>query len=193
MPATELMPNIDNYFVGTGVVKWMANGGETMIEVGNVSKWEYTTTATRLKHYSSMAGTRVKDDDVVIQVDAALSLTMDEFTSNNLGMALLGSVTIPSSGGTAGDGNPSLIDLGTNPQITGWFRLIGKNDIGPMVQMDLPSVSITPQGALSLINASAWGEITLTAEVNANPETGSLGQLAWGISEEITYNGQPPS
>src|SRR5882672_6981172 len=90
MPVSDLSPNVENYFVGAGIVKWQALGDLTFRDVGNVSRFEFTSTVTRLKHYSSRTGTRFKDRDVVTQVDAQVALTMEEFTASNLAMALLG-------------------------------------------------------------------------------------------------------
>lgn len=174
MPATlgvtDLSPNVENYFVGAGIAKWKGILDLAYRDVGNVSKFEFTSNVTRLKHYSSRTGTRFKDRDVVTQLDATVALSMEELTAANLALALLGDVS--------GSG-PIMIDILTNANIQGAFRLIGTNDVGAKVQVDLPSCLITPSGAIGLINAGTWGEIQLVAEVNGNIATGSFGRLAW--------------
>lgn len=178
MPVTNLSPNVDNYFVGAGIVKWKGTDDTDYRDVGNVSKFEFTSNVTRLKHYSSRTGTRFKDRDVVTQVDAQVAITMEELTASNLALALLGAES---------GGGPVMIDILTETEKTGAFRLVGTNDVGAKVQMDLPSVIITPSGAIGLINAGTWGEIQLTAEVNGDVNTGSFGRLAWNITDEIAY------
>lgn len=174
MPATpgvtDLSPNVENYFVGAGILKWRDKAEINYRDVGNVSKFEFTSNVTRLKHYSSRTGTRFKDRDVVTQLDATVALSMEELTASNLALALLGDIT---------PGSPTMIDILTRSNIEGAFRLIGTNDVGAKVQIDLPSCLITPSGAIGLINAGTWGEIQMVAEVNGNINTGSFGRLAW--------------
>lgn len=178
MPATDLSPNVDNYFVGAGIVKWKGVGDSDYRDVGNVSKFEFTSNVTRLKHYSSRRGVRIKDRDVVTQVDAQVAMSMEELTAKNLALALLG---------TQSGSSPIMIDILSHTEIEGAFRLVGTNDIGAKVQVDLPSCLITPTGAIGLINQGTWGEIQLLAEVNGNGDTGSFGRLAWGITSEVAY------
>jgi len=174
MPYTELSPNVDNYFVGSGIIKIRQISPVDEVDyrdVGNVSKFEFTSNVTRLKHYSSRVGTRFKDKDVVTQVDATLAMVMDEITAANLQYMLLSTNT-----GTS----PVMMDILTQPNLEVAVRMIGTNDVGAKVQVDLPSVLLTPNGALGLINNATWGEIPLTAEVNGDATTGSFGRVAVG-------------
>ena len=172
MPATDISPNVDNYFVGAGIVSWSPTGPTgPYIDIGNVSKFEFSVIATRLKHYSSRTGIRRKDADVVTQMDATVAITMDEVTAHNLSLHLLS--TDP------GGASPIMLNIGDTPEINGALRLVGTNDIGANVQVDLPSVLIAPTGAIGLINNGAWGEIVLQAEINADVTTGVFGRVAW--------------
>lgn len=176
MPYTELSPNVDNYFVGSGILKIRVRKPSdegSYRDVGNCSKFEFTSNVTRLKHYSSRVGTRFKDKDVVTQVDATVAVVLDEITGANLRMMLLGDLT--------GSG-PVMVDILTSPDIEVAMRLIGTNDVGAKVQVDIPSVLLTPNGALGFINNGAWGEIPLNADVNGDATTGSFGRVAVGTS-----------
>lgn len=179
MPITDISPDVDNYFVGAGILKWKGPNDVVYADMGNCSKFEFTITATRLKHFSSRSGIRRKDRDVVTQVDAMVALTLDELTAKNLGLAML--ATDP------GGAVPIMLNIGDTPDIVGAFRLVGTNDIGAKVQVDLPSVLVAPQGALGLINAGTWGEIQLQGEINADLTTGNFGRLAWDITDEVAY------
>jgi hypothetical protein len=170
MAVSELSPQVDNYFIGAGIVKWKGILDADYRDVGNVSKFEFTSTVTRLAHYSSRVGTRFEDKNVVTQVAAKVALTMEEFTAKNLTLALLGEENA---------GSPITIDILTNANIQGAFRLIGSNDVGAKCQIDLPSCTLSPTGALGFINAGTWGEIALEADVYGDPVTGSFGRLAW--------------
>jgi hypothetical protein len=174
MPATpgvtDISPNVENYYVGAGICKWKGEDDSTYRDVGNVSEFAFTSTVTRLKHYSSRTGTRFKDRDVVTQLDASVAIKMDEITAANLALAVLG---------TASGSSPIMIEVLTQANKKGAFRLIGTNDIGAKIQIDLPSCLITPSGAIGLINAGTWGELSLTAEVNGDINTGSFGRYAW--------------
>jgi len=186
MPYTELSPNVDNYIVGAGILK-MRMIAPTLDadyrDVGNASKFEFTSTVTRLKHYSSRVGTRFKDKDVATQVDATVALVLDEVTGANLQYMLLAD--------KSGAG-PVMLDLLTQPNMTVALRLIGTNDVGAKCQVDLPSVLLTPNGALGFINNGAWGEIPLTADVNGNEATGSFGRVAVGTDGTELTDYPPP-
>jgi hypothetical protein len=167
----DLSPDTDHYYVGAGIVKWKGEGDGDYRDVGNVSKFEFTSIVTRLKHYSSRTGTRFKDADVVTQLDATVAMTMDELTASNLALMVLAD---------ASGSGPIMLTMLTAANKKGAFRFIGTNDIGTKMQIDLPSVLITPSGAIGLINAGTWGELALVAEVNGDIVTGSFGRLAWG-------------
>lgn len=179
MPATDLSPNVDNYFVGAGIVSWAPIATPTVYrDVGNVSKFEFTSAVTRLKHYSSRHGTQFKDADVVTRVDATAMITMEELTASNLAMHLLSDETNP-------DVLPVMLNILNTPEMKGALRLLGTNDVGAAIQLDLPNCLITPSGAVGLINAGTWAEIQLTVEVNGDINTGIFGRLAWGITKGV--------
>jgi hypothetical protein len=182
MPASGLDVELINLTTGLPVNATSNNTNEAVVidntfrDLGNVSRFEFSSAVTRLKHYSSRVGTRFKDRDVVTQVDATVALTMEELTASNLAMALLGDET-----GSA----PTDISILTKTTFEGALRMVGTNDVGAKVQVDLPSCLITPSGALGFINQGTWGEIQLTCEVNGDAVTGSFGTLAWNITNEI--------
>jgi hypothetical protein len=173
MPITNISPDIDHYIIAQGIVSIKAEGDSDYVLCGNVSEFAYTLTATRLKHKSSMAGTRFTDADVVTDIDSTVALKMDEATARNMSFALL--ATTEAEGGSS----PILIDIGSQRQIKAAIRLIGTNDVGAKSQIDLPSCRIAPTGALALIGTGTWGEINLQAEVLGDVLTGIFGRYAW--------------
>jgi hypothetical protein len=89
-------PLVDMYYIGKGVVSIQLEGESTYRDVGNVPVFEFTPDITTLPHYSSRYGVRSKDLEVITEKNAEINITLDEFTYENLMLALLGDpVVIP--------------------------------------------------------------------------------------------------
>jgi hypothetical protein len=84
-PDGQTSPAIANYYDGKGIVT--INGRDC----GNVSKFELHVQVKRVDHFSSRFGTKVKDFTFVQEKEAKVTLTLDEFTFDNLLLVLLGS------------------------------------------------------------------------------------------------------
>src|SRR5215831_13097245 len=94
----EHSPNVGNYVVGRGIayiklVPPSLNPDAAYVDCGNVTEFTFQVKPTRLEHYSSRIGVRKKDLVVVTEVAATLTVTLEEFTARNLGMAILGNRT----------------------------------------------------------------------------------------------------
>lgn len=92
---TATSPDIGNYYVGTGVVTWTPEPSTavptpTARDVGNVNEFEFTQEVELLDHWNRRGGTRFKDFRPVVQSSATVRLVMDEFTSENLKLAMMG-------------------------------------------------------------------------------------------------------
>lgn len=148
------MASVLNYQIGKGIV---SIGG---VDVGNVSKFEFMPVIKTLPHYTSRAGISQKDLEVVTTAEAKLSLTMDEITLTNLQIAVLG---------TAGN----ILDaLWVNVVI----GIVGTNTVGLKFQWTFPLSRVYPAKAISLIG-DKWNEITVEAEVFADPNSQSFGTI----------------
>jgi hypothetical protein len=176
MAVSDLSPNVDNYYIGKGIVKWKADGDPDFRDVGNAPLFEVTISVTKLDHFSSRQGIRFKDRSIVTEVNATVKMTLEEITSDNLLLALLGDKNA---------GPPIVIDIGTNTELTGALRFIGTNDVGMRMQIDLPSVLITPDTAISPIS-DGWGSIGVAGDINADLVTGSFGTVTTNITDEVT-------
>ncbi len=87
-------PDIGNYYVGTGVVTWTpepttAVPTPTARDVGNVNVFEFTQEAELLDHWNHRGGVRYKDFRPVVQQSATVRLEMDEWTAENLRLAMM--------------------------------------------------------------------------------------------------------
>lgn len=151
-------PNVDNYYVGKGIVYVKLPGDADYVDVGNVTAMEFTPEVEKLDHFSSRTGIKQKDKSVVIQVSATLKITMEEWTARNLALTLLGDVV--ESGGIVS------IDILTNNSQDAQVKFVGANATGPQWTFEFPSVSFTPSGTLNPIS-DEWGALEVTGDVTA--------------------------
>jgi hypothetical protein len=161
MPAAS----ISNYYIGTGVVTWTPLGSNTPVDLGNCPKFEFDPKNQAIAHYSSRLGRKFKDDHRIVAMEPSITLTLDEWTQENLALALVGSQ----------NGNQvNLMDLA---DIRGQLVFTGANSVGPKKKITLPLVVLIPAGKMELINAGQYGEIEITGEVLGDPTTGSFGNI----------------
>jgi hypothetical protein len=154
--------SVDNYFIGKGIVSFTPNGGSKR-DLGNAPTLELTPNIEKLDHFSSRSGVRVKDRSIVLEKSMTVRLVLEEWTQENLLLALLGDVD---SGGD--------IDIFATNAIDGTLELVGTNEIGKQFTLTC-KVSFIPSGTLGFIT-DEWGQIELTGEVLL--DNGSFGKLA---------------
>jgi hypothetical protein len=243
MPAaTDLSPNVGNYYLGKGIVYWLGQGETAWRDLGNCTIFEFTPSVTKLDHFSSRSGVRQKDLSVVTEQIATVHVTMEEFSAANMALAMMGTEdplfslvttgTVAATGiisdiasmagieegrlyNIAGPGippgasfeapaeginqvqldalpnnaaptvgtavaltisSPLAVDIFSLPEVDGSLRFVGTNDVGPQCTMDLPVVSLSPTGNVSMI-ADAWGTLEFVGDVTA--PNGSFGTLYW--------------
>jgi hypothetical protein len=149
-------PNVENYYVGKGVVFIKFDGDVDYVDVGNVTELEFTPNLEKLDHFSSREGVRTKDRSIVIEKSAELKMVMEEYTARNLSMLLLGEITDVSGAIT--------IDIFSTNVKTAAVRFVGANEIGPQWTLDFPRVDFAPSGSMNPIS-DEWGTIEVTGEV----------------------------
>jgi len=118
------MASIDNYTVGKGLVSFKKTGDAVFADMGNCTEFEFTPEVEKLDHFSSRSGVRFKDRSVVIQKSGTLRLVLDEWTVDNLKMAVLGSSAVVS--------DAEVIQIFDQSSVSGAIKFTGTNDIGPM-------------------------------------------------------------
>lgn len=161
-------PNVDNYYVGKGIVKIKLPGDVAAVDVGNVPEFEFSATIERLDHFSSRAGIRSKDKSIVLEKGGTLRLVLEEFTARNLALALLGSVD-------ANDPSDVQIDILSENAILCQVEFQGTNDVGPKWNFVFPRVEFVPSAELGLIQEDDWGQIEIEGEVLYDDNTQSFG------------------
>ncbi len=160
MPAIELQsPNINNYFIGKGVLEFQRDGDAEYRDMGNATTVEFTPDLETLDHFSSRAGVKTKDRTVVISKSGTLHIVLEEWTPANMAIALLGEQ------GVDGNGNIAIDIFATNA-VSGKLRFRGTNEVGPKYQVELNRVDFIPSAALGFLS-DEWGAIDLTANTVA--------------------------
>ncbi len=167
-------PSTDNYYVGKGKISFKEVGAAEFRDLGNISSLETTPEVTTLEHFSSRAGVKVKDKEVVTEKKLTVTMVMDEWTADNLAMALMGEID------TDTEGN-QVIDIFSRNAVEGELKYEGANEIGPQMDIHLNRVVFKPGKALNPIS-DEWGNIEIEGEALAN-ELGKFG--AWTVREVV--------
>jgi hypothetical protein len=100
-------------------------------------------------------------------------MVMDEWTADNLAMALMGEID------TDTEGN-QVIDIFSRNAIEGELKYEGANEIGPQMDIHLNRVVFKPGKALNPIS-DEWDNIEIEGEALAN-ELGKFG--TWTVREQ---------
>lgn len=171
MPGPSLLaPNTGNYRIGKGKFEFKREGAAEFKHMGNSPEAEFTPTIEKLDHFSSMEGTREKDLSVVVERGGTLTLTLDEWTPDNMALALLGTIDEVAAGGPT-------VEIFDSDSIAGELKFTSANDVGPRWDFHWFNVSFIPSEAVNPIS-DEWGQIQLEAEVlvsQVEPNVGRFG------------------
>ncbi len=153
-------PDIRNYFIGKGIVSILTAEDSDWRDVGNVPVFEFTPNVTKLDHFSSRTGIKKKDRTVVTEQSGSLKIVMEEWTMQNLRLALMGAISQDSQ-------TNDEIDILSEPIINAQVKFVGTNDVGPRFQVILNSVDFTPSATINPLT-DEWGQIEVTGDVLAD-------------------------
>jgi len=90
-------PNTENYMYGKGELFFKPDGATGYMHLGNCPAFSISVELEKAEHYSSMAGTREKDLSKVTQKTASSSITLEEFSVQNMNLVLMGGTPSTSS------------------------------------------------------------------------------------------------
>ncbi len=85
-----LAPHTENYLYGKGHVLFQAAGQSGLLHLGNVPDFGITVEVTKEDHYSAMYGTKEKDASRVTEKNAKATISLEEFSAENINLAYLG-------------------------------------------------------------------------------------------------------
>ena len=119
-----LAPSTENYMLGRGVLyfaQFDANGNKLgELDLGSCSAFSLTLDTTKLEHYNPRAGLRVKDKEVITGLNATGSFTMEEYSKENLMLALYGSTAKLSQT------SDSITDEAVTAYVDRWVKLANR-------------------------------------------------------------------
>lgn len=166
-------PNIENYYIGKGIVSFKKDGESVFTDCGNVPEFEFTPAIEKLDHFSSRQGVRTKDRTVVLEKSGTIRMVMEEWNARNFAMALLGNVDTDSNG-------REVIDIFSSNAVSGVLKFTGTNEVGPKWELIFNKVDFIPGSSVSLLS-DEWGQLEINGDVAA--VNGSFG-TATLIAEE---------
>ena len=153
-----------NYTIGKGILSFKATGSASFVDLGNAPTVDLDIKTDFLSHYSSREGIKTLDLKVPMSREATLKIVLDEIAPENLAIALYGTHTPGTGGGSPTAGK---VDGFKSKAVTGELKLVGKNDIGKKYEWAFKNVTLAPSGALKLIGDD-WMEIELEGSVSAD-------------------------
>lgn len=160
--------DIQNYTIGKGIASFKKTGEASFRDLGNCPAFEFTPTAETLDHFSSRTGVKSKDRSVVVSLEGELKITMEEFTVENLALALMGNIDEDSS-------ERPVIDILQLSSITGEVKFTGTNSVGQKYEWLFNNVSFIPSSTVSPLS-DEWGNFEVTGQVLVD-DAGKFGTL----------------
>lgn len=143
-------PDTRNYSLGKGILyfdRFDADGnlaGE--LDLGNAPACSLTPTVESLDHFSSRQGLREKDLSIEVSLGLTVKFTLDEYSADNLNLALLGDRTIATESQPAGHQVNDVI-TGYSGKWTKLFRRhLVNNDASPVVVTDVAGTTTYVEG-----------------------------------------------
>jgi hypothetical protein len=170
-------PNtVTNYTLGRGKLLFKEDGQAAFADLGNGPSFAITVTLENIEHRESRGGLKSKDLDIVTQLDAAGTLTLDEAKIENLKRFFMaGSISsaLQSSGSATDEAHTALHDL--------WIEL-GK--------VSISAVKVTDNGAVVTFT-NGTDKVNLAAHTFSEGDivefSNSGGALPAEISADTTY------
>lgn len=175
-------PNVDNLSLFKGIIKWKAAGAGSYADVGECLSFTTSLTAETLVYNSRRHSSRIPVKTVTLGKTMSVGITMSEFADSNLEIWSMGESS----------GSPGVITIGTAAEVRGALRYIGTNEVGQTFQVDLYDVLLTPNGDLEWLADTDWSQMQLTGSVNADPTTGSFGDIQPITAGVEVAAGSPP-
>lgn len=175
-------PNVANLSLFKGIIKWKPAGAGSYSDLGECLSFTTSMDAETLVYNSRRHSSRIPVKTVTLGKTMSVGITMSEFADSNLEIWSMGE-----SGGS-----PGVIEIGTAAEVRGALRYIGTNEVGPTFQVDLYDVLLTPNGDLEWLADTDWSEMQLSGSVNADPTTGSFGQIQPITAGIEVAAGSPP-
>lgn len=161
-------PAVGNYLVGRGFLSMKLQGETAVHDMGNCTRFTFQPNPTRLDHYSSRIGIRKKDLTIVTQLDAKLTMTLEEATVRNMQILAMG---------LAQQSGENSIDIMSNPLFYCALQFTATNSVGPQWNAYFPLVLLSPTSAFQLIaeGTGTWATMEVEGDVQLDSVSGQYG------------------
>ena len=147
-------PSTTLYQLGRGVMSLAEFSGGSpgaYTDVGNCPAFSVEVTEEKLAHFSSRAGTKTKDKEVIIETGYTLTFNLEEVSIYNLKIYLKGTTTQ----------NKVYANQALDREFA--IRFVTDNPAGPDETWNFWRVTLSPNGPFSLIG-DEWSTLSFTGE-----------------------------
>lgn len=134
--------------------------------IGNVQNWDITPNPTVIKHKNTQGGLKRIDKVATTLVEMTFATKLDEWTEDNVLMALLGQIASDSVG--------DYIKIGVLP-VERQMKFVGANSFGPRWEIILPRVFINTKETLSFLGSDDYASIPLSGDLLVDQTLGAFG------------------
>lgn len=129
---------------------------------GNTPQMTLTQTNTKLDHYSSEGGLKIKDKSILLQSDMNITFDCDNISYGNLTL-WFGGNNVEAAPSDAPTDIGTLTLVGSADAVYGALFYESDNPVGDNKNMWWPYVMLSPNGNLAL-KGDAWQTLSFTAE-----------------------------
>ena len=164
-----------------------ANGNPLAFRhLGNVPSIELQLQSQTVEHYESQSGQRLQDGRLITGKTATLSMTLDEWTSKNLGLALYGTDAVITSGTVTGEQLPTGLQQGD-------FVRTQQQDISSVVIQDSAGTPATlTLGTDYEITSAKHGTIKFIGDLSGFTQPLTIDYAYAGGTNVALFDSAPP-
>jgi len=150
------------YTLGSGILYIDAWSGATppsfppSTDVGNCPDFSLEPTKEVLEHFSSRSGAKTLDKEATLRKGFTATITLDEFSVNNLKMFMMATLTTIKGGAQR-------LDILQASDVEYAVYFLSDNEEGPDYKVFLPRCKLSPNGALGFISDD-WNTMIMTAK-----------------------------
>ncbi|MEM2566941.1 MAG: hypothetical protein QXH20_00495 [Candidatus Bathyarchaeia archaeon] len=197
------MAEVKVYTIGRGKLFLKAPNSIAYEDFGNVTDFTISVKIDKLEHYSTASGIKVKDAEIVKQLDFNIKIEVDELRRSTLEKFILGQTTVSTiSAGTVTDETINGVRQGF------WYKLAHENiktSPAPVVTNDALTPTTYTEGTDYIIDYQA-GAIYIVPEGSIPDNTNLkvdysydtiqkaeiVGGAKYSIQGDIWFKGDPP-
>jgi len=139
-------------------------------DIGNIQKFDVTPNPTTIKHKKTRGGLKTIDKVAVTLIEMAFSAALDEWTLDNLRLALLGQIATDTTG--------EYMKIGVDV-IERQLKFVGDGKFGGRFEVILPRVFINAKDAIAFLadGDNDFGRLPLSGDILADATLNAFGTV----------------